>query len=229
MPKLIDLVGRKFHRLSVIAHLSGRKVASTWLCICDCGNEIEATGNNLKSGNTNSCGCWKRDQIRSAQKTHGMTSSAEYHSWSGMNARCYNTKNPKYPNYGERGIRVCERWRAGDGAKSGFECFFEDVGPRPSTRHSIDRINVDGDYDPSNVRWATTVQQNNNRRHHRMVRYKGEAMSISQAAKLAGMSIPGALAINRYDKGWSVEDAVSIPVDPAISAARLASIRAKGS
>lgn len=156
----IDLVGMRFGRLTVI-ELSQRKSHGNllWLCHCDCGGSKEVTGCNLKSGNSTSCGCFKRENVSKTFLRHGQSRSGatEYGIWKGMRKRCNNINSPRFKDYGGRGIAVYDRWRD-------FENFYADMGPRPSLQHSIDRIDVDGNYEPDNCRWATHLEQRKNRR-----------------------------------------------------------------
>src|SRR5436190_19682968 len=156
MPTLIDITGQRFGRLIVIeiAARKGPGGRSLWLCRCDCESKVVAWGGNLRSGNTKSCGCLRREVSYENHFIHGEGKSgkttSEYHSWQAMRARCLDPNNRAYKWYGGRGIRVCARWLK-------FENFLADMRRRPAGR-SLDRINNDGDYEPSNCRWATPKQ-----------------------------------------------------------------------
>ena len=124
-------------------------------------------------------------------------------SWRGMLARCYSRTHHAYARYGGRGIAVCERWRAS------FEAFLEDMGPRPSKRQSIDRIDNDGDYEPGNCRWATPRQQARNRRNNREITWRGETRTVAGWAEVLGLS-KHALR-HRLEAGWSIERVLTAP------------------
>lgn len=157
MSKKIDLTGRRFSRLTAI-RVAGRDSTGRfeYLCRCDCGQEKTVRGSNLTSGHVKSCGCLLREADQGI--THGLSHAPEYIVWLSMKRRCSNPKNESFKYYGGRGIKVCDRWL------HSFENFLDDMGSRPSPEHSIDRINVDGDYEPSNCRWATLSEQARNKR-----------------------------------------------------------------
>lgn len=190
-----DMVGRRFGRLFVksIASISpaGRK---SCLCICDCGVEVVRLWANLtqseKDGRRQSCGCWAKEitgqTFREYNETgentkHGLTATRTYVTWQAMLARCNRPQHPSYPNYGGRGIHVCERW-------SSFQSFVADMGIRPPNT-SIDRINNDGNYEPGNCRWATQKEQTRNTRVNALVMFQGREVTLAELAEIAGVSI----------------------------------------
>jgi hypothetical protein len=157
MPAFIDLTGQRYGRLVVIKRIPQQKKGRFWLCACDCGNFKEIEGHRFKSGNTKSCGCYRVEVSRERATKHGERESFEYRSWASAKGRCYNPKNSRWKHYGARGIKMCPEWQ------NNFKAFLAHIGRCPKGR-SLDRINTDGNYEPGNVRWATTKQQSQNRR-----------------------------------------------------------------
>ena len=175
-----DLTGQVFGQLTVIERAENTKAGhARWLCRCTCGNECVVEAGHLKDGKQFSCGCGKIEKLT----THGMTHTKIYNKWLRMLQRCYNPNCKEYPYYGGRGIRVCERWHK-------FENFYEDVSQMENygcAGYSLDRIRVNEDYKPDNVRWATQKQQANNKRNNIKVNYQGEEMTIAEAAEKSGI------------------------------------------
>jgi len=209
----IFLAGSRFGRLLVESegpHIrtSTGKPLRTWDCLCDCGNRVTVITASLVNGRTKSCGCWNRElaSIMSiSRKTHGDRKSKEYNSWVGMLTRCYNQNDANYHHYGGRGISVCEEWRRS------YADFLAYMGRRPTPKHSIDRWpDMNGNYEPGNVRWATQKQQVRNTRASHMLVLNGRKQSIGDWADELHMKY-GTLQA-RLQHGWTDEEALTIPI-----------------
>jgi hypothetical protein len=214
----IDLTGKRFARLAVIARApSGNNWQVRWLCVCDCGSQKVVASTHLRRGLTKSCGCYMRDRNSEVHSVHGKSKTQEHAIWCGMLTRCSNPSVSIYYLYGGRGISVCEKW------KGDFLAFFSDMGPRPSKRHSVERRDPNGNYEPGNCYWATRAQQVNNRRCTRFVEYRGRRMALTDAVRAAGSVIHYEAAWIRIKTGWTPERALETPrlmESPASEAAR---------
>lgn len=164
MTKRRDLTGFRFGRLVALKCVGPYKAKPAsepklaWRCKCDCGKEVDVVRGSLVSGLTLSCGCLNREKAASRSLTHGGSHTDIYRTWQHMIGRCHRKSDGAWKDYGGRGISVCKEWR------NDFKKFAEYIGQKPSPRHSIDRINNDGNYEPGNVRWATAEQQARNKR-----------------------------------------------------------------
>jgi hypothetical protein len=202
--------GRRIGRLVALGPV--RKTEQgiiVWLCRCDCGNQVEVRGHDLRANKTKSCGCINKEVQTNRLKTHGKCFSSEYRILSGIKTRCTNQLDPGYKNYGGRGIVVCERWMSGDGIKTGFECFLEDMGQRPSREYSIERLDNNGPYSKENCIWATDEVQGNNRRDNLKIVINGITKTATQWAREKGFRAE--VIYDRIRRGWSEEDSVLIP------------------
>lgn len=170
----------RFGRLVAVAQVIGEK----WRYRCDCGSDFVAFRRNVERGLTKSCGCLRREVSQAKNLTHGHTSggrtSPTLKAWSHAKARCYNPADKSYPDYGARGIGMCERWR------NDFSAFLTDMGECPKGM-TIDRIDTNGDYEPGNCRWTGRKVQNRNKRNVHMVEVDGARISLPEAAENAGL------------------------------------------
>jgi len=203
MPRRKDITGHVFGRLTVLAFDHIKIHRYLWRCRCSCGNIAIVNTSDLRTGNTQSCGCLQAENRTKATRTHGMRQSCEYHTWLDMNARCSNSRRTDFHNYGGRGIHVCARWRD-------FAAFYADMGPRPSPQHTIDRIDNDGPYAPDNCRWATRQEQIVNKRNNHRVTFQGRTLTISQWA--AELDLRFSTLLGRFRSGWSTERALTTPL-----------------
>jgi hypothetical protein len=187
--QLIDLTGQVFGRWRVIGRAENVKTKQQawWHCICECGTEKAVRGELLRKGLSKSCGCYKRAQAGNAQATHRLSRTPLYKRRKNMMQRCYNSKCREFKYYGSRGITVCERWRVGENGEHPFILFLRDMGPRPSPKHSIERIDNSRGYEPSNCCWATRVQQARNKRNNVFVEYKGQHVPLTDALVYSGV------------------------------------------
>lgn len=199
---IIDLTGQKFNRLTVL-YLNGIKSdRAKWVCRCDCGKiSHPITGKNLKNGNTKSCGCLHLEKLKERLTTHGKSKAPEYIVYNNMKKRCFNHKDKRYNRYGGRGIKICDRWL------ESFENFYSDMGSRPTPKHSIDRINNDGDYCPENCKWATIIEQNSHTNQTRLLTYNGETHHLAEWARITGLTYK--TISMRIDRGWDIEKAIT--------------------
>lgn len=196
------LIGSKFVRLTVISQAGTDKHHNRLFeCLCDCGKTKVVNGNDLKTGNTKSCGCFKLDQKKQQLTKHGMTETPEYFAWQAMKNRCYREKDEHFHRYGGRGITVCERWI------ECFENFISDMGFRPSGKHSLDRKNNDGNYEPDNCKWSTKKEQCNNRASNNRINLNGVLKTVAEWSEELG--IKPSTILYRINHGWTPERALT--------------------
>lgn len=213
LPKHALSPGQKFGRLVVVDQYALPTVngGRAWICLCECGNYTLLPGYKIYKRLTRSCGCLQRDVAAERTTVHGnfATHRSEYIAWDVMIRRCHDPKHGAYYRYGARGITVCEEWR------NSFDRFLQDMGPKPSPTHSIDRVDNSRGYEAKNCRWATKKEQAWNRKTNTLVTHAGQTKPVSQWAYEVNM--PPECLRNRLYYGWSVEDALTFPVDRANS------------
>ena len=197
MGKIIDLTGKRFGKLVVLTLLDCRDSngSACWKCKCDCGAFKVTNSDDLRRGNVSSCGCIRKKQLLK----HGESGTRLYNIWCDIKKRCYNARCVAYKNYGGRGIKVCNEWR------NNYTPFKDwSISNGYKDHLTLDRINVDGDYEPNNCRWVTMKEQANNTRKNVCITYKGERKTIAQWSKITNRH-PSTIQY-RLHKGWSVED-----------------------
>jgi len=220
--QLMDLTGKTFGRLTVIGY-AGRlqtekpQRRTMWLCRCQCGTEKAIYASSLVRGLTQSCGCLHRERTSEAITTHGKSGSDEHNSWGGMRVRCLHPSDEAYVNYGARGITICAHWI------TSFENFLADMGIKPTSKHTIERIDNNGNYScghcsqclangwPFNCRWATRKEQQNNRRGNRVLTFNGMSLTVAQWSEHLGFKV--GVIFTRLRLGWSVEKSLTTPVN----------------
>lgn len=178
MVKPVDITGRRFGRLVILGYASKGR----WRCVCDCGTVKPVKRYRLTNQQTRSCGCLHRELLASLNATHRLAGTPTHRIWVQMKQRCDNPKNKSYRHYGARGVTVCDRWR------ESFENFLTDMGERPTSEHSINRIDNNGNYEPSNCHWATREEQANNTRKNRKIEYKGKTRNLIQLSRALGIN-----------------------------------------
>lgn len=189
----------KYGRWTVPDDATGRVEAR-----CDCGSVKVVRVGDLRSGKSASCGCYRREALRRLRTTHGGYGTGAYSAWSHAKGRTTNPRNKKWPRYGGRGIRMCQRWR------DSFQAFLDDMGERPGPGYSIERVDNDGDYEPGNCKWARRSDQANNTSANRVLEYGGEIMTLAQWAERIGIKYH--TLHGRLRRGWSVERTLTTPL-----------------
>lgn len=202
MPPKINLTGKTFNRLTVIRYKENKKGKRWWECVCICGNKTTAATDSLQGGNTGSCGCYKRSGLH---KTHGLSKLSEFRIWAGITKRCYNSNSPAFKRYGGRGITMSPEWRAS------FKNFYDDIGPRPTKKHTVERTDTNGPYAGWNCRWATRTEQARNTRRNHLLTFNSKTLCLAEWAEELGMGY-GTLQ-SRISRHWPIEKAFFTPVN----------------
>lgn len=204
-----NLVNRRFGRLTVISQADdyiypNGKRRTQWLCKCDCGEVVAIEQYNLVSGNSKSCGCLNNELVKTRSITHGDRYSRLYRIWSNIKSRCYNPNASTYSNYGGRGIEMCAEWRD---SYSEFKTWALKNGYKDKSEFTIDRIDVNGNYEPNNCRWSTPKEQANNRRNTLILNSDGEAHTLSEWADIMGIKYH-TLYARVFKLGWALDRAL---------------------
>lgn len=192
-----NMQGKKFNKLTIIKQLENdKRYRKRYFCKCDCGNYKSVLKDNLINGITKSCGCMKKG----INKSHGKSKHPLYVTWSTMKKRCYNKKSKDYKNYGARGIIVCDRWL------DSIDNFIEDMGERPKG-HTLDRVDVNGNYEPNNCKWSNSIEQRTNTRRNVYYMYKGQEMTLTEWSEILPLTF-NQLRYRLKEKGLSIEEAL---------------------
>ena len=203
------MVGQMYDKLFVL-DLPFKFTGKFWLCFCRCECS-KSKWVRIEAGKpkTKSCGClFGKNQPVKHGHYKGDIESKTHMAWRSMLSRCYGSK-PQHISYRQRGIQVCDRWRFGENNKSPFDLFFKDVGNPPDSSYSIDRINNNGNYEPGNVRWATSKQQAENRSNSKLLTLNGKTKQLNQWCD--ELNWPHSLIWSRIQNGWSDEEILTIP------------------
>jgi hypothetical protein len=207
MAKPINEVGNVYGRLTVIKEIGRKRGAVLFLCHCKCGNDVEETGGDLRTGRVNSCGCLKSEMRIEENTTHGLRKHRLYSIHRGMITRCYYEKSEYFSDYGGRGIVICREWL---NSENGFINFYNwAISNGYDETLTLDRINVNGNYEPENCRWATIEQQSLNKRNTRYIIIEGEKKTLKEWCNI--FNIKYKTALYRVNNGWDEIKAVTTP------------------
>lgn len=212
--KNIDILNQKFGRLTAIEKSNNICGKTAWKCICDCGNIAYVTTSNLTCNRIKSCGCIKQELLMRRNITHNQRHTRLYEVWKGIKQRCYNPKHRAYHNWGGRGIKMCEDW------KNNFQSFHDwsyangycpENQKDEKNKLTIDRIDVNGNYEPSNCRWVKRSKQARNTRANKIISYRNEEYCLVEWCEILDLYYSTVSA--RLLKGWSVERAFETPTN----------------
>ena len=213
-----DYIGKRYGHLLILEEAEVSENGKVKVrCQCDCGNITVCFLDDLKQGNTKSCGCYRVSLVKGLTKTHGMSDTRLFKVWCLMHQRCYNINNPQYKNYGGRGITICDEWK-NDFLK--FHDWAYENGYDENAdfmKCTLDRKDVNGNYCPENCRWATTIEQCNNKRNNTLVSYNGEIHTVAEWARMKCLNYT-TLFCRLFYHGWSVEEALN--VEPVVGRKR---------
>ena len=204
MGKIKDMAGSRYGKLTVKGLDGVRNGLAWWLCECECGNTAIVRGTSLRSGQTKSCGCIFKQMNATRWYRHGESHTRLHNLWCGMLQRCYDTNGKEYHRYGGRGIGVCEEWLVYEN----FRDWAKSTGYDESASFgecTLDRVDNDGNYEPSNCRWISLSEQFINRGNQYTVTYRGETLTVSQWSKKVGIEYRTLLY--RIKKGWDLDKA----------------------
>ena len=196
-------IGKKYNHWTILKKVESNKYGQPkWLCMCDCGNLKKLYLPRIKNGYSKSCGCYRTEFLAKKNSKHGMSNSRIYKIWNGMKRRCYTKTNTMYKHYGNRGIKLCDEWLD---KENGFINFYNwAIKNGYQDNLSIDRIDVNGNYEPYNCRWVTQKVQSNNTRRNVYITYNGETHTLKEWSDLLKLNYK--MVFNRYQKGFSLQE-----------------------
>lgn len=199
----IDLTGKRFGRLEVIRCAGHRGKARVWECMCDCGNSCVVLGKSLQSGKTSSCGCYSKELLTKRLTKHGDSGTRLYDIWCAIKGRCYNESHKDYQDYGGRGIAMCDEW------KNNYIAFRDwALSNGYQENLTIDRIDVNKNYELDNCRWIAKSEQNSNKRNNHLITYNGETRTLTEWAEITGIprsTLSARIVLNN----WPIEKALT--------------------
>ena len=205
---IIHMEGKVFNDLTVIRRASRAPKSKLiyWECLCSCGATTTVRGDKLRAGLAKNCkhGGWTQNRPARSHLAITVEYRSEYSSWLNMRVRCARPKCRMYPHYGGRGIRICPQW------KNSFKNFLRDMGAKPTPKHTIERKDVNGDYEPKNCRWATMAEQAKNKRTSVYVTYHGRRMLLTEL--VAELGLRRSIVYARLKMGWPLDIALALPL-----------------
>jgi hypothetical protein len=193
-----NYIGKTYTNYTVVRKIEGRE--GIYECLCKCGNVRNVGIGDLKRGTVKSCGCWMFEMGRA----HGKSGTREHRIWKAIKTRCTNPNQPSFKYYGARGITIHDKY------KNDFMAFLTDIGPAPTSKHTVDRIDTNKGYEPGNIRWATYKEQANNKRNNSIYTHKGITMTLSKWGDLA--VVDARTIMHRLKRGWEFGRAISTPM-----------------
>ncbi len=211
--KTIDITNKRFGKLVAIERCKNISGKTAWKCKCDCGNTTYVSTSNLSCNRIRSCGCLKLEKLLERSTTHNQRHTILYSVWRGLRQRCNNPKHNSYHNYGGRGIKVCDEW------DKSFQSFYDwayangystENQKDEKLKLTLDRIDNNGNYEPSNCRWVDRKTQTRNMRTTKFITFNGERKSISEWCEIYGINKPSFIIRLKY--GWSIEEALTKPI-----------------